>query len=151
MNAGAFRPFFYTARYSDGYQEDVTDQVALSTQDTSYLTIVDNQVKVNPGTPSGDYHVTGVYSDGETTLTATSVVSALVQGTAWDRFAVTGGGDGLSSAYSRTRPAWRWGLVPGESVSTAWEPFPVNMPWSGRLSPMRERCVAWPSAAMPNW
>ncbi len=111
MGAGAFRPFFYTARYSDGYQEDVTDQVTLSTSATQYLTIVDNQVKVNSGTPSGNYPVTGVYSNGETTLTATSVVNTVVQGTAWDRFAVTGGGDGLSSAYSpdKTRLALGFG------------------------------------------
>ncbi|HNY28418.1 MAG TPA: WD40 repeat domain-containing protein, partial [Candidatus Sumerlaeota bacterium] len=100
MSAGAFRPFFYTALYSDGYQEDVTDQVTLSTSSPQYLTIVDNQVKVNSGTPSGEYPVVGTYSNGQTTLTATGTVNVVVQGTAWDRFAVTGGGDGLSGGYS---------------------------------------------------
>ncbi len=97
---GVFRPFFYTARYGDGYQEDATDRVTLTAVDAQNLTIVGNQVKVNPGAPSGSYTVTGTFSDGKVTKSIESHLIAQAPGTVWDRFAVTGGGDGLSGAYS---------------------------------------------------
>lgn len=97
---GVFRPFFYTARYSDGYQEDVTDRVTLNAADGQNLTIVGNQVKVNPSAPSGTYTVTGTFSDGKVVRSVESHLTAQAPGTVWGRFAVTGGGDGLSGAYS---------------------------------------------------
>lgn len=91
-NPGSFRDIGYTVTWTDGYQEDVTDSVVLSTLSTDEVEIVDTSVRMRAIANPGDYTVTGAFTASGATVTADTIVTLYGPQTNWKRLRVTPGG-----------------------------------------------------------
>lgn len=101
VTQGVFRPITYTARYDDGYSEDVTSKVNISSDHTEDVIISGNAVKVLFTAVPGDILISGSLKDkyGNTHL-AKTIVTTFGAKTEWERYRITGGGYGMSGAFS---------------------------------------------------
>ncbi len=101
LNPGVFRNIRYTAWWDDGYSADVSADVTLTADKPEDMEILGQNVKVNYTARPGNYLVTGSYTtDSGDTITTDTVVTLYGPKTEWERYQVTGGGYGLSGAYS---------------------------------------------------
>jgi WD40 repeat protein len=101
LNPGVFRNIRYTAWWDDGYSTDVSADVTLTADKPQDMEILGQNVKVNYTARPGNYRVTGTYqAPSGDTITTDTVVTLYGPKTEWERYQVTGGGYGLSGAYS---------------------------------------------------
>lgn len=114
MIPGVFREIGYTARYADGYEEEVTENVLLSANRPEDVAIVGQSVKVNLTSIPGNIEITGNYTDSHgQNASARTVIQAYGLRTQWERYRITAGGYGLSGAWSENKKTLAWGSSSG--------------------------------------
>lgn len=114
MIPGVFREIGYTARYADGYEEDVTENVALTSNRPDDVVIAGQSVKVNLTSIPGNIEVTGHYTDAHgQSASAKTIIQAYGLRTQWERYRITAGGYGLSGAWSPDKKKLAWGSSSG--------------------------------------
>ncbi|MCA9417245.1 MAG: WD40 repeat domain-containing protein, partial [Candidatus Omnitrophica bacterium] len=114
VNPGVFRNIEYVARFQDGYEMQVTTGVTLSADVPGAIDIAGQSIKVDPTAQPGDYVVTGEYTDFfGTTEAATTTITMYGPRTTWERVQLTGGGYGLSGAWSPDQTTLAWGSSSG--------------------------------------
>ncbi|NOY81427.1 MAG: WD40 repeat domain-containing protein [Kiritimatiellaeota bacterium] len=113
LGKGVVQPIRYYALFADGYEEEVTQDTALTADPAEKVRVAGNNVTVRVTATPGDIHIEGTYTFDGVTRTAATIISVHAPQARWARNWTTAGGDVGAMTYSPDNTLFAVGFSSG--------------------------------------